>query len=337
MTDWYTDELFDHPYAERVVLNVSRLICDVERYTDQAQEPMEKYGMGVCYTKYSNGDKLRTVDDVERNRIIETHYKPHHRHLERIIGSQLSQLGTVFIVDCHSFSNTVLKHEEDANRPDICIGTDAEQTPSELVDELVGYFANNGHTVGVNSPFSGTMVPTVYRGNESVKSIMLEVNRSLYLDDNFKKSEGFERVKTLITGALDIVSRVENTCYLEALANEILGLEYQIKHPEKQSWYFKSALKSQNIILYNLIERFESFRSEINSRTKEQITASLKKEEYKLLDAKVKDGGGSRWVHSMFLGSIKTNIKTLKFYLNIKSSIGEIPDLDFYRKTHMLQ
>jgi len=210
MTDWYTHELFDHPNAKRVVLNVSRLVCDVERYTNTKVEAMEYYGMGVCYTKRSNGDTLRTVDDEERERIIETHYKPHHRRLENVIVSWLETLKTVFIVDCHSFSGTQLKHEEDSNRPDLCIGVDNEHTPIELVDELVEYFSTNGLTVAINSPFSGTMVPTIYRGNNDVKSIMIEVNRSLYLDDNYKKSENFDRIKCLIVGALEIVSSVEN-------------------------------------------------------------------------------------------------------------------------------
>ena len=31
---------------------------------------------------------------------------------------------------------------------------------------------------------------------------MIEVNRKLYLDDNFKKSENFEKIHTLIGGLL---------------------------------------------------------------------------------------------------------------------------------------
>jgi len=211
ITDWYTDQLFNHPNAERVVLNVSRLVCDVERYTDPEMEPMECYGMGVCYTKTSNGDTLRTVDDEERERIIETHYKPHHRRLEHLVYSQLSLIETVIIVDCHSFSGVKLRHEEDGNRPDICLGTDAEHTPKELVDRLVKYFADNEMIVAVNSPFTGTMVPTIYRGNDDVKSIMIEVNRSMYLDDSYQKSNNFDNVKDMISGALDIVSQFESS------------------------------------------------------------------------------------------------------------------------------
>ena len=332
MTDLFTDELFDHQNAERVVLNVSRLLCDVERYTDPSLEPMEHYGMGVCYTKTSIGDTLRAVDDEERNRIIETYYKSHHRRLENVIRSQLSRLETVFIVDCHSFSGTQLKHEEDSNRPDICLGTDDEHTPSELVDELVAYFATNGHTVAINSPFAGTMVPTVYRGNNDVKSVMLEINRNLYLDEHFQKSESFDRVKDLIAGALDIVSKFENTCYVESFAKEILELEYRIEHRDEQSWYFKTGLKSQEDRLHDLIENFESFRSKINNRTIEQLTTLLIERELDLSTAEKNDGGGSRWMRSMLLGTIKANIKTLKFHLNIKNTVGDVPELDSYRK-----
>ena len=331
MTDWFTDELFDYPYTDRVVPNISRLICDVERYTDPLQEPMERYGMGVCYTKRSNGEALRVVGSEERERIIETHYKPHHRRLDASIHTELSRLGKVFVVDCHSFYGTQLTHEEDSNRPDICIGTDPEHTPIELVDELLEYFANNGLTVAINSPFAGTMVPTVYRSNHDVKAIMIEVNRSLYIDEFFQKSEHFESIKDLITGALDIISKLENTSYVESFAKEILELEYQIEHNEGQSWYFKSGIKSHKDRLHELIKHFESLRNKINGRTKEQIVASLKKEEDRLLDAEGKDGGGSRWIRSMHLGSIKRDIKTLKFYLNIKNSLGDVPDLDFFR------
>jgi N-formylglutamate deformylase len=39
MTDAFTDELFA-PTAARVVFSVSRLVCDVERFPDDADEPI---------------------------------------------------------------------------------------------------------------------------------------------------------------------------------------------------------------------------------------------------------------------------------------------------------
>jgi N-formylglutamate deformylase len=48
MTDAYTDELFPVTQVEagRVVIPVSRLVCDVERFPFDAQESMVARGMG---------------------------------------------------------------------------------------------------------------------------------------------------------------------------------------------------------------------------------------------------------------------------------------------------
>ena len=57
MTDAHTDALFPLTGAEagRVVCPVSRLVCDVERFPDDAEEPMAARGMGVVYTRTSTG------------------------------------------------------------------------------------------------------------------------------------------------------------------------------------------------------------------------------------------------------------------------------------------
>lgn len=209
MTDWYTDELFFHPGADRSIFSISRLVCDVERYIDIDKEEMESYGMGVCYTHRSDGTILREVTDNERSRIIEKYYKPHHESLVNMIYSQLSLVETVYLVDCHSFSGTKLNHEESLERPDICLGIDLEQTPADMTLELQHYFTSLGYSVCVNSPFSGTMIPGEYKGNPNFKSIMIEVNRDHYVTSDFQKTSNFEKVRGDIEGALDIISRLE--------------------------------------------------------------------------------------------------------------------------------
>lgn len=38
MTDWYTDELFDHKIGNTVIAPVSRLVCDTERFAHNEME-----------------------------------------------------------------------------------------------------------------------------------------------------------------------------------------------------------------------------------------------------------------------------------------------------------
>jgi N-formylglutamate amidohydrolase len=49
-----------------------------------------------------------------------------------------------------------------------------------------------------------------YQKNNKVQSIMLEVNRRLYLDEpTNKKSTNFENIKQIITGFLEVIRRIE--------------------------------------------------------------------------------------------------------------------------------
>ena len=203
MTDWFTDELFDFPDAKRVVFPYSRLYCDVERFRDDEKEEMAKKGMGVCYSQSSFGDQLREVTEKEKSIIKSTHYDRHHRRFTELVTAELKENGTALIIDCHSFSDEVLPHEESSVRPDICIGTDNFHTPMALLSKVYRYFEDQGYTVVVNQPFSGTIVPLEYYGKDQrVSSIMIEINRKLYLDEGFGKSENFAEVKQLIHAVL---------------------------------------------------------------------------------------------------------------------------------------
>ena len=208
MTDWYTDELFHHVNSDRVVSSVSRLVCDVERFVDN--EPMEKYGMGICYTKDSFGGHLRDVSAQERESIIEQYYRPHHSLLTQTVAKTLAWFDHAVIVDCHSFSPEALPHESSGHRPNFCIGVDDYHTPQHLVDGLVEVLEKYGYSYNINHPFSGSMVPELYyKKNPDVWSIMIEVNRGLYLDGD-KKTHNFEQIQSVVTELLNTVDRLEN-------------------------------------------------------------------------------------------------------------------------------
>lgn len=182
MTDLCTDRLFDFP-CEKIVFPFSRLFCDVERFREDAEESMSEIGMGLAYTRCSDGSVLRFVSAELRERILHDLYDPHHQKLENAVSNALDACGSCLILDCHSFHPVPLPYEPDQrkNRPDICIGTDAYHTPEDLAQRIVGFFSSNGFSVRLNSPYAGALVPMkYYRKEKRVRSVMIELNRSLY-------------------------------------------------------------------------------------------------------------------------------------------------------------
>ena len=210
MTDWYTDELFDLPESNKLVFPYSRLYCDVERYRDDNDESMVQKGMGVCYERTSFGTDLRSVSEEENKFIKSKLYDVHHKKFTILVEHELAEKGTALIVDCHSFSNEVLPHEESNVRPDICIGTDNFHTPKALEELVCTSFENAGLSVVLNEPFAGTIVPLAFLSkNKKVKSIMIEINRKLYLDDEFNKNKDFYKIKKLINNVLEKINELQ--------------------------------------------------------------------------------------------------------------------------------
>jgi N-formylglutamate amidohydrolase len=106
MTDAYTDVLFPLTPVEaaRVVFPISRLVCDVERFPSDDDEPMAARGMGVIYTRTSKGDDLRAQPNAATHQsLLDRWYWPHHSQLERMVNDVVMRLGVCLIVDCHSF------------------------------------------------------------------------------------------------------------------------------------------------------------------------------------------------------------------------------------------
>jgi N-formylglutamate amidohydrolase len=100
MTDASTDELFPLTPVEaaRVIFPLSRLVCDVERFPSDEDEPMAVRGMAI-YNRTSMGDVLRAQPDaVHRQAILDHWYWPHHVELERLVNDVVARSGN--LSDC---------------------------------------------------------------------------------------------------------------------------------------------------------------------------------------------------------------------------------------------
>lgn len=187
MTDGYTDKLFTCRGATRIVFPISRLIVDPERLLDEVEEPMSRVGMGVIYTRTSTGGRLRRdLTANERKWLIKSYYKPHHERLRNAIDVELASQDRALILDCHSFPRQPLPCDRDqsVDRPDFCVGTDPFHTPDGLKRAVMEAIRREGFRVEENRPYAGTIVPAeYYRIDRRVRSIMIEVCRALYMDE----------------------------------------------------------------------------------------------------------------------------------------------------------
>lgn len=202
MTDAFTDELFIFPGAVVVRFPISRLIVDVERFPDDTKEPMSKVGMGMIYTRTAYGMKLkRTLQPLETENLI-TYYKKHHEMLSNAVSNELEKYGKALIIDCHSFPSHPLPCDmnQTTPRPEFCIGTDSFHTPQELIQKTDLGLKKMGYSVKIDQPYEGALVPMeFYRKDDRLISIMIEVNRSLYMDEmTGTKKDTFESVKQQI-------------------------------------------------------------------------------------------------------------------------------------------
>ncbi|WP_084104456.1 N-formylglutamate amidohydrolase [Demequina sp. NBRC 110056] len=189
---------------------VSRLVVDVERFTD-GSEPMEAVGMGPVYTRTHDQRVLRaTVDPA----VLDRYCHPHAQAVEDAVTSALAKHHHAVVIDVHSYPKDRLPYEmsaADAARPEICIGSDATHTPPWLLAAARTAFA--GFEVGLDSPFAGTYVPLrYYRVEPRVVSVMVEIRRDQYVDEEADEvHDGLARVVDALAALCRAAGRSEKS------------------------------------------------------------------------------------------------------------------------------
>ncbi len=135
----------------------------------------------------------------KRQELLERYYIPHHQKLTEAVEESLLANHHCLIIDGHSFPALPLPYEleQTAFRPDFCLGTDDFHTSEELVATVEKELESCGYSIARDQPFSGTIVPMKhYRKDQRVQSLMIEINRWLYLGEDY--SIDSERVEIWI-------------------------------------------------------------------------------------------------------------------------------------------
>jgi len=171
-TDIDTDKLFWHESADIMVFPYSRFYVDVERLEN---DPLEIENHGLYYTHNYKNIQYRTNSEYDHAKKL---YDEWHKSLKNKILKNLSYTEKVILVDCHSFSDIQIG----TNGPDICIGTNEQTTSEKLKTIVYESFISLGYNVEINYPYANSIEPVQ---TDSFETIMIEINKRLYMNDNF--------------------------------------------------------------------------------------------------------------------------------------------------------
>ena len=184
MTDKDIDKLWEFvPNEDKQLATVSRLVVDVERFRNDADEEMAQKGMGLYYTLTPTGERFRIKNEKSYKHCLEI-YDEYHATLAAKVEEKLADYDKCIIFDCHSFHDEMTYTGFDIKTfPDVCIGTNDYITNETKI--IVDAFRSKGYTVKINEPFSGSLVPLKYINDNRVVSIMIELNRRIYNNTHF--------------------------------------------------------------------------------------------------------------------------------------------------------
>ncbi len=90
------------------------------------------------------------------------------------------------LLDCHSFHKKSLSYEmnQTTNSPAVLLGSDDCHTAGGLLERTHYAFKRQEHSVAVNTPFGGFLMPfSRYQQNRQVKRLLIEASQGLHVGD----------------------------------------------------------------------------------------------------------------------------------------------------------
>ena len=182
--DLYTDEVYKAKSAYTVKAKISRFISDPNR------EP-EK---GLVTLKSVSGKEVykEPLSKCELEMLKEKH-AGYHRKIEELYPK------VKFLLDGHSLRSLGLPGKPDAGekRTDFVLGNyNGKSCPEESTIAISSFLQEKGFKVALNHPYKGRYILERHCVNGPLQGLQLEMNRSLYMDENTLKAKP-EEIKKL--------------------------------------------------------------------------------------------------------------------------------------------
>ena len=197
--------LFPNVYIDA---NRHELDIDPEWVSGDWPEPFQPTdksirGMGLIPRVCGKGDiALRTepisVDDLKRR--LDEYYWPYHNFLRNILAGFISRDGVAFHVSCHSMSSVggFAVADPGRKRSDFDIGTRGGETcDASFSDAVLSFLRDKGYDATLNEHFPGA--ESVRKHGDpanGVHSLQIEINRSIYMDeDRYRLGDRFHTIQ----------------------------------------------------------------------------------------------------------------------------------------------
>ena len=167
-----------------------------------ASSPRVAAGLGTVARVVTSGEEIYrgklAFDEVVAR--IETHYRPYHAQLEKLIAGTVEQFGGCLLIDCHSMPSIGGPMDSDPGhkRVDFVLGDRFGMSCAPVVINTADRFLKSlGYSVRRNVPYAGGFTTRHYgRPRQRVHALQIEINRSLYMDElAVTATEGLPRLK----------------------------------------------------------------------------------------------------------------------------------------------
>ncbi|MCC6209905.1 MAG: N-formylglutamate amidohydrolase [Burkholderiales bacterium] len=169
-------------------------------------------GLGLLKSKSRYGEpvherKLTVAEVMER---LEKYHRPYYAELGQNIERLRSAFGFAYQLSCHCMSAVGAPTHPDPGKPraDFCLGDVNGATASRGFVEFVQQAIQSlGYSCTINDPYSGGELNTRFGRPGTVESIMVEINKKLFMDVNtFRRKPEFAKVKADVTKVLRAVT-----------------------------------------------------------------------------------------------------------------------------------
>jgi len=188
--------------------NVSRLVIDLNRSEleiDSSQilnipknsnfdlTDKVKSGIGLVPSRNAAGEEIykEKITWKELKYRINNYYRPWHLILKKEINMLVKRFGWVVVLDIHSMPSNY----NNSNLVDFVIGNDFNKSsPHSIIKILSEIINKNNFKFSFNDPYSGGYITKSHSNiNRKIYCIQLEMNKSLYMDENkFIKNKNFK-------------------------------------------------------------------------------------------------------------------------------------------------